>query len=170
MSWRRLIAAGIQAARTYLAIQPDARLVVLDANDTLGGTWAQERLYSGLHTNNQLGTFEFTDLDMIGFDGIKPGMHMTGKAVHEYLLAYVKKHKLGDRFRFKTKVVSAEWKGDRWLLDLGDKGQVETAKFIVATGLTVRAACCTAADCPVSSKHAYARRPGLVQRAAFSRA
>jgi len=129
---------GIQAARTWLAIRPDDRLVVLDANDTLGGTWAQERLYNGLHTNNQLGTFEFTDLDMIGFDGIKPGMHMTGKAVHDYLLAYVEKHKLGDRFRFKTKVISAEWKGDRWLLDLGDKGQVETAKFIVATGLTSR--------------------------------
>ena len=113
------------------------------------------------------GTFEFTDLDMIGFDGIKPGMHMTGKAVHDYLLAYVEKHKLGDRFRFKTKVVSAEWKGDRWALDLGDKGHVETAKFIVATGLTVRWPFRYLAELAVSSKHARARWAGHLQRAAL---
>lgn len=90
-----------------------------------------------------LGTFEFTDLDMIDFDGIKPGMHMTGKAVHDYLKAYVRKHGLENRFRFKSKVYSAEWKGDRWLLDLGEgKRKVETPKFIVATGLTVRCLAC----------------------------
>lgn len=34
---------GIQAARYYLDIYPDARLLMLEADDVIGGTWSSSR-------------------------------------------------------------------------------------------------------------------------------
>lgn len=31
---------GIQAARTYLEIHPDAKLVILEADEVVGGVWS----------------------------------------------------------------------------------------------------------------------------------
>ncbi|KAL9005230.1 MAG: hypothetical protein Q9188_001990 [Gyalolechia gomerana] len=38
---------GIQAARYYLDVHPDARLLILEADDVVGGTWSSSRL---IHT------------------------------------------------------------------------------------------------------------------------
>ena len=35
---------GIQAARYYLDVHPDAKLVLLEADDVVGGTWSSSRL------------------------------------------------------------------------------------------------------------------------------
>ena len=34
---------GIQAARYYLEVHPNAKLVLLEADDVIGGTWSSSR-------------------------------------------------------------------------------------------------------------------------------
>ncbi len=44
---------GIQAARYYLDIHPEAKLCILESDDVVGGTWSSSMhhyLYSGLST------------------------------------------------------------------------------------------------------------------------
>lgn len=43
---------GLAMAKTYHQVHPDARLLILDSAETLGGCWAEERVYPGLHTND----------------------------------------------------------------------------------------------------------------------
>lgn len=37
---------GIQAARYYLDVHPDAKLLLLEADDVVGGTWSSSRCFS----------------------------------------------------------------------------------------------------------------------------
>ena len=50
--------------KTYLEASPDAKMVIFDGAASIGGTWAKERLYPGLKTNNLLGKYEFSDFPM----------------------------------------------------------------------------------------------------------
>jgi dimethylaniline monooxygenase (N-oxide forming) len=40
--------SGIAAARTYLQVNPDAELTIIDADSTVGGTWSSAQIYPGL--------------------------------------------------------------------------------------------------------------------------
>ncbi|KAL8676465.1 MAG: hypothetical protein Q9224_007285, partial [Gallowayella concinna] len=108
-----IIGAGLQglvAAKTYLQLNPSTSLLILDSNTTIGGVWAQENIYPDLKTNNQLGTFEFTDFDIrnVCAGKVKAGEHIPGDVVHEYLVKYAEKHDLIGRVRLKCKVTTAE--------------------------------------------------------------
>jgi hypothetical protein len=50
---------GLAVLKTYLDIHPDASIVVLDKESSLGGVWAEARLYPGLRTNNHFQTYVF---------------------------------------------------------------------------------------------------------------
>jgi cation diffusion facilitator CzcD-associated flavoprotein CzcO len=53
---------GIAVLKTYRDVNPTASILVLDKGSSLGGVWAKDNLYPGLHTNNHFKTFEvFTD-------------------------------------------------------------------------------------------------------------
>lgn len=43
--------------KTYREMYPNASLLVLDKGSSLGGVWATDRLYPGLHTNNHFKTY-----------------------------------------------------------------------------------------------------------------
>lgn len=43
--------------KTYRDCHPAASIVVLDKGTSLGGVWAKDRLYPGLHTNNHFQTY-----------------------------------------------------------------------------------------------------------------
>ena len=72
--------AGLVGAKTFLQVHPEAKAVILDESATLGGTWALERLYPGLKSNNLLGTFEFPDFPMRPDDfPVRQGQHIPGE-------------------------------------------------------------------------------------------
>lgn len=152
---------GLVAAKTYLALAPDTSLLILDSNRTIGGVWATENIYPGLKTNNQVGTFEFTDFDIqeVCRGKVAKGQHIRGEVVHEYLVKYAEKHGLMKRMRLGCKVTTAEhlpgreggWRltviatdGDTRIPKVADadlKGQEDAtiltaSKLMVATGLT----------------------------------
>ncbi|KAI9671269.1 MAG: hypothetical protein M1829_004676 [Trizodia sp. TS-e1964] len=134
--------AGIAGARTYLQLEPSANLVILEAKSSLGGVWAKENLYPGLRTNNCFGTYEFTDLPMVGF-GLVPEEHIPGEVLHNYLALACEKFDLTRRMRFDTNLDFAEKLADGWRLKSshsknGEQKPIECKKLIIATGLTAR--------------------------------
>jgi cation diffusion facilitator CzcD-associated flavoprotein CzcO len=129
-------------------VNPTSKVLVVEAAATIGGVWAEHRLYPGLKTNNQYGTYEYSDFPMEAAFGVKPGEHIPGKVVHEYLKKYAEFFGVDKRIRFNTKVESAE-KCDTsggWIIKTSS-GESEkndnfamsflrTQKLVVATGMT----------------------------------
>ncbi|WEW59891.1 hypothetical protein PRK78_005372 [Emydomyces testavorans] len=138
---------GLACARTYLAINPSARIVILELAASIGGVWAEERLYPSLRLNNLLGTYEYSDFPMDGDAfGVKPGQHIPGDAAHRYLKAYAKEFGIYSKIRFQARVETIEkMNGNingRWLVTYhkcngeneGELQQILTHKLILATG------------------------------------
>ena len=132
---------GLCMAKTYGEVHPDAKVLIVDSASSIGGTWAKERLYEGLKTNNNTGTYEFSDFPMVPEDwGIRPGDHIPGVVVNKYLTAYAKKYDVARKCRLNTRVTEAEMKEDgSWALKWQSGQQVgvlTTQKLVMATGLT----------------------------------
>ncbi len=139
-------------AKTYLESNPASGLLILDAAPSIGGVWASHRLYPGLKSNNMLGTYEFSDFPMDPkLYEVKPGEHIPGTVIHEYLTRYSERFGLVERMRLGARVKSAEHReGGGWVLMVaeGEKGgqteeiqdiEIETKRLIVATGMTSEA-------------------------------
>jgi len=122
----------------------------MESSPTVGGVWAEHRLYPGLKSNNMLGTYEYPDFPMepTRFD-IKPGQHIPGKVIHTYHKAYASHFGFLDLIRLRTKVVSAEHQPDGgWILTVQrgfdvlhpdaalPNDKVFARRLVVATGLT----------------------------------
>ncbi|KAK5186092.1 hypothetical protein LTR44_002141 [Exophiala sp. CCFEE 6388] len=131
---------GLAAAKTYVELHPSEKVVVLEANSSIGGVWADDRLYPGLKSNNMLGTYEYPDFPMDGNTyGVKLGEHIPGTVLHRYLNDYAKHFGLFDHIHFNTKVNSAAPTQDGgWLLNTtsSEHPTFQTKKLILATGLT----------------------------------
>lgn len=133
------------AVKTYLEVNPSSNVVLLEAESSVGGVWAKHRLYSGLKSNNMLGTYEYSDFPMEEATfGVKPGEHIPGEVLHSYFERYVENFGLADKIRLSSKVEIAKHKLDgKWQLTvtksqskIAEKVFLETTKLIVATGLT----------------------------------
>ncbi|KAK4225371.1 FAD/NAD(P)-binding domain-containing protein [Podospora fimiseda] len=143
---------GLAAAKTYHQLNQDKSVIILDADSTLGGVWAKDRLYPTLKTNNMLGTFEFPDFPMDSETfGVKPGDHIPGDVMHRYLTKYAEQFGIIDKIRYRTKVVVAERQDEigtdserGWKITVSVENGVSEEKIfarrlIVATGLTSEA-------------------------------
>jgi hypothetical protein len=138
---------GLVNAKTYLEVNPSAKVIIYDGAQSVGGVWAEERLYPGLKTNNMLGTYEYSDFPMTEERfGVKPGQHIPGQVIHDYLLQYAEVFGLLSRIRLRCKVQTAEMKetGQWELTTLSDgindaspkESRIVADKLILATGLT----------------------------------
>ncbi|KIX04984.1 uncharacterized protein Z518_05856 [Rhinocladiella mackenziei CBS 650.93] len=136
---------GLAMAKTYSEICPESSMLILDSSNSIGGTWAQERLYPGLKTNNIFGSYEFGDFPMTPEKyGLEPMQHIPGNVVHDYLYQIAAKFNLLSRIRLQTKVDAAELQeSGEWLLRLCTAGaqnrqipSVMAKKVVIATGLT----------------------------------
>ena len=132
---------GLCMAKTYSEVHPDTKVLIVDSAASIGGTWAEERLYPGLKTNNNTGSYEFSDFPMVPEDwGIKSGDHIPGTVVNKYLNAYAKKYGVAQKCRLNTRVTDAEMKEDGlWALkwQSGQQtGILNARKLVMATGLT----------------------------------
>lgn len=154
-----VVGAGIQAlvaAKTFLQLNPELDLLIIDSNQSLGGVWAKERLYPGLNSNHLVGTYEYTDFPIEEIFGVKHPEHIPGDVIHEYLRRYAEKFGLGARTESGTKVTVAEkvrqgWKlrletvsiepehrvdGESDITRLPAQRTISCSKLVVATGLT----------------------------------
>ncbi|PNY26632.1 FAD-containing monooxygenase EthA [Tolypocladium capitatum] len=138
---------GLGAAKQYHCTRPEDSMAVLDVQSSLGGTWADERLYPDLKSNNLVGTYEFPDfpMDRDQFK-IKTGEHIPGEVVNAYLKAYAANFGIDGLVRLETKVLVAEHQGtDRggWILTIANPKHKESKlyarRLIIATGLTSEA-------------------------------
>lgn len=145
MSKKRLAGLhGLAMAKTYRQINPDARMLVIDQAQSIGGSWAKERLYPRLKTNNIFGSYEFADFPMVAEKyGVKPIGHIPGYVVHEYLCDYAAHFDIVSSIQLETKVDSAELNEDgTWWIKLENMTNskssftVVTKKLVIATGLT----------------------------------
>lgn len=130
-------------AKAYVEVNPSEKVVVLESAETLGGVWAEHRLYPGLMTNNLKGTYEFSDFPMDESYDVKPAKHIPGHVVHKYLHAYAENAGIYRLIRFRSTVTTAEKQNDGgWLVTVTDganrdlDAKILTKKLIVATGLT----------------------------------
>lgn len=136
--------AGLAAAKTYHQSHPEQSVLILDQNATLGGTWAKERLYPGLKTNNLVGPYQYPDFPLVPEEfGIKQGQHIPGQVVHDYLVRYTDRFGIADKIRYSVKVVRAKHHDDGgWTLTAVSEGETAsftTARLVVAAGLTSEA-------------------------------
>ncbi|KAI0744107.1 hypothetical protein C8Q80DRAFT_879065 [Daedaleopsis nitida] len=133
---------GLAAAKTYIQLHSACRLLVLESASTVGGVWAQSRLYPGLKSNNMLGTYEYPDFPMdFATFGVSPGEHIPGPTVHKYLAAYAEHFNVHPRIRFNTHVDDAQKTPEGWTLrttrlDTGEQAELLARRLVVATGLT----------------------------------
>lgn len=136
---------GLAAARHYTSLNPGNPVAILEGEATLGGSWAARRLYSGLKSNNLIGTYEYPDFPMDPETvGVKIGQHIPGGVIHDYLEAYARAFDIFQLIRFNKKVTVATHqdtvKGG-WQLVVRDEltGQETTLlarRLVFATGVT----------------------------------
>ncbi|KAF7712412.1 Uncharacterized protein PECH_004339 [Penicillium ucsense] len=136
--------SGLAAIKTYREVNPDSKVLLLEAAGSVGGVWATHRQYKGLKSNNMLGTYEYSDfpMDEATF-GVKPGEHIPGHTIQRYLEAYAQHFGFMDRIRLNHRVESAHHNLDgTWEVKVqqdGDATTIHTQKLIVATGITSQA-------------------------------
>ncbi|KAM0140659.1 hypothetical protein ACHAO1_002345 [Botrytis cinerea] len=138
--------SGIYAAKFYLDIHPQCRLVILDRDTCVGGVWNSRRGYESFWTQWTVGTAEFSDLPMsrppeedIYYEFFK------AKYTTKYLENYVDTHRYGDttlrdRIKLATEVRSLLKKDGKWMIETvdmisGSSDTWKTTKLIVASGL-----------------------------------
>ncbi|KKK23537.1 hypothetical protein ARAM_003918 [Aspergillus rambellii] len=152
---------GLIAAKTYLQVTgaydkaqdgeiPDDVLIIDSAAD-LGGTWAKERLYPNLLSQNSYGLYEFSDLPLATAvsnnldekeEGEEEQRFIPGWKINQYLHVWCKKWGLTKRIRLHWKVVRiSRLPCKQWMLDIAQTAESSETKIlcdklILATGLT----------------------------------
>ena len=138
---------GLAMAKTYHQFHPTLSLAIFDKASTIGGVWAEERLYEGLRTNNLKGTYEYLDYPMLPEQfGVREGEYMTGAVMHKYLTSYAEAFDIRDKIRLRHAVLEAEHQegvDGGWVLTVecpgGERKRVFARKMVMATGLTSEA-------------------------------
>ena len=61
-------------------------MAIPEANSSIGGVWAEDRLYPGLKTDNMVGTYKYPDFQVDEATyGVKHGDHIPRAVLHRYL-------------------------------------------------------------------------------------
>lgn len=131
---------GLGAARAYIQSHPDHKIAVIESNDSVGGTWSENRLYPGLKSNNMLGSYEFPDFPMTAeVYGVKELEHIPGPVLNRYLTNFAKHYGIYERLQFNSTVGLVESMESGWILTVtspSGERRIQTGKLILATGLT----------------------------------
>jgi cation diffusion facilitator CzcD-associated flavoprotein CzcO len=137
---------GLSSAATYRRLHPQASVLIVEGSHSIGGTWAVDRLFPGLKTNNLLGMYEHPDLPMSESKlGVEKGKHIPGGKVLEYLEMFVQENGLNNQIRRGTKVEVVKKETDGWLLHCKSysrdgtsysKLEITAKKLVIAVGNT----------------------------------
>ncbi|WP_407317129.1 NAD(P)/FAD-dependent oxidoreductase [Isoptericola halotolerans] len=128
--------AGLASAKVLTEF--GHQVVVFDKTPDVGGVWSATRRYTGLYTQNNKGSYSFSDLPMPKHYPEWP----SGEQVQAYLEQYVETHGLSEALRLSTEVVRAELTDteDGWLVTSRHAGEAvgDPERFdhlIVANGI-----------------------------------
>jgi len=129
-------------------VDPSVDLTVLEAEETLGGTWCAARIFPGLLANHAIGAYEYADKP-IPNEGLAQYGYIPAEKIHAYLTEYAREWGVYDRIRFRTAVerVCRHEDGRRWVVCLRSAPSTSTGelqpssaivfdKVILATGLS----------------------------------
>ncbi|KAK7920441.1 hypothetical protein PG985_008463 [Apiospora marii] len=128
---------GLIGAKTYLDFRPDARLVLLDDQASIGGVWNKEKIYPSLYAQIKFGLFEYSFYPMRR-EGITADGYIPGETINTYLNEFARDHGLARRTRLLNKVVKVDRPSPNglWRLEIEGKPPIETDKLIYASGAT----------------------------------
>src|SRR5688572_2013626 len=111
--------SGIGAAVHLRQQCPAKTFVLLEARDTIGGTWDLFR-YPGVRSDSDMHTLGFRFAPWIHDKAIADG-----EAILEYLGQVVEQRGIPPHIRFGTRVLAADWRGDqaRWQVTAEREGE-----------------------------------------------
>lgn len=128
--------AGLATAKVLRELGED--VVVYDASPDVGGVWSATRSYPGIRTQNDKGTYRFSDLAMPRDYPEFP----SGAQVRAYLQDYADRAGLQDALRLGTEVVRASPTAGGWSLVLrtadGSRQEAQADHLVVANGIFSR--------------------------------
>lgn len=112
-------------------------MVIIDNQATLGGTWAQERLYPTLYAQTKLGLFEYSCFPMRN-EGITADGYISCQTIHTYLCEFAEKFDLNRLARLQCSVQKVQRlpAGNGWTLEVSGvkPGKLQCEKLIWAAG------------------------------------
>ncbi|KAL8965208.1 MAG: hypothetical protein Q9183_003973 [Haloplaca sp. 2 TL-2023] len=127
---------GLIGARTFLQLEPNANLVILDDGKSIGGVWSKEKIYPNLYAQVGYGMFEYSFRPMKN-ENVTKDRYISGETIHEYLFEFAKENDLLRRTRFETRVVQVKRLPTRgWQLHLDHGAPLVCQKLIYASGPT----------------------------------
>lgn len=141
---------GLAAAKTYLQINPDVSLTIIDEDSSVGGVWSASRVYPGLVADSCAAIFDYSDFPMDVELDLDKWADLPAEKVHQYLEQYTDKFDLRKRCKLNTKVMRVErdetmGEGAIWKVEIEVRKDFEEYpvtevmlcdKLIVATGVT----------------------------------
>jgi monooxygenase len=98
--------SGIGAAAHLTDRVPEASYLVLEARDTIGGTWDLFR-YPGIRSDSDMFTLGYRFRPWLGEKAIADG-----PSILDYVRETAREHRVLERIRYRTKVERAVWSGD----------------------------------------------------------
>ncbi|KAL8718411.1 MAG: hypothetical protein Q9225_004454, partial [Loekoesia sp. 1 TL-2023] len=138
--------SGIAAARFYLEVHPNCRLVVLEKANSVGGVWNSERVFDTFYTQSPLGTWEYSEMPMPKppeediYKGVFKARHTS-----QYLENYTDRRVYGgkslrERILFGYDVQRITKEAGEWTISgihtsEGTK-TLRSARVVIASGLT----------------------------------
>ncbi|KAI9151458.1 FAD-dependent monooxygenase DEP4 [Paramyrothecium foliicola] len=139
---------GLAAAKQFRCLNPYSSLVIFEREASIGGTWADHRIYPGVKSNNLLSGYEYPDYPMEEEKfGVKPNQHIPGSVLNAYLKSYAAHFGIAELVRFNSDVAVAEHMDTEeggWELTVVDaksqqQSRVFARRLIIATGQTSEA-------------------------------
>lgn len=102
--------SGIGAACVLRRECPDEQLVILEARDSIGGTWDLFR-YPGVRSDSDMYTLGYIFKPWLGSRALAEG-----EAIREYVQDAAREHDLPSKIHFRTRVTAANWSSaeQRW--------------------------------------------------------
>ncbi|KAI4140780.1 MAG: hypothetical protein LQ341_003707 [Variospora aurantia] len=138
--------SGIAAAKFYLDVHSDCKLLILERDRSVGGVWNSERVYDTFYTQSPFGTWEFSDMAMPRPpEADMYNASFKAKYTSQYLESFVDScvyagKKLRERIRCGFDVQEITKRDDVWIISGHDqKGvprKLKSPKLVVASGLT----------------------------------
>lgn len=120
-------------------MRPDAKLVLIDEQKSIGGVWSTEKIYPSLFAQIKYGLFEYSFYPMRR-EGITADGYISGETINTYLNEFARDYHLVERTRLRTRVNKVERipkAPGGWRLHLdADQPAIECEHLIYASGAT----------------------------------
>lgn len=133
-----IVGAGLSGIGSAYWLQqkcPDKRYIILEARQTMGGTWDLFR-YPGIRSDSDMFTFGYA------FKPWKdPKSIAEGESIREYLVETARENNIDKKVRFGHKVIGAVWSSEKayWTLEVSlaegeEKREIRTRFLYMCSG------------------------------------